>query len=81
MDTNKIRQQLHELVDKIDNEDQLNLLHEAAEMYAAVELDDKDPELTEEQYKKLEASIQQANEGKLIPHDEVMQMAKQWRTK
>jgi hypothetical protein len=48
MDKNDIRKQLRELVDKIDNEEQLNLLHEAAEMYVAVEIDDKDPELTEE---------------------------------
>jgi hypothetical protein len=35
-------------------------------------------ELTPEQMERLEESIQQAKDGKTVPHEEVMEMMKQW---
>lgn len=81
MNSNDVRKQLHELIDKIEDDEQLIMLHEAAIMYSPVEVDDSEPTLSEEQIKKIASSIEQANVGNVIVHDTVMQMAKQWRTK
>lgn len=81
MNSNDVRKQLHELIDKIEDDEQLSMLHEAAVMYSSVEVDDIEPTLSEEQLKKIASSIEQANAGNVIAHDTVMQMAKQWRTK
>ena len=64
----------------IEDESQLQMLTEAAEAYATGQPDIIDL-LTPEQLKRLKESIRQADEGQLIPHEDVIKIAKQWLTK
>ena len=80
MNTSETKKQLHEYIDMIEDEEQLNMLCEAAELYATKQPDILDL-LTAEQLERLKESIKQADEGKTIPHEEVMKMAKEWISK
>ncbi len=80
MASDDLKKQLHNYIDMIEDETQLEMLNEAAEMYVTKQADILDS-LTPEQFKRLEESIKQADEGKLTPHDEVMKLSKQWLTK
>ena len=77
MATSETKKQLHEYIDMIEDEEQLNMLCEAAEAYATKQPDILDL-LTPEQLERLKESIKQADEGKTIPHEEVMKMAREW---
>ena len=81
MNTPTIKKQLHKYIDMIKDESQLEILYETAEAYATGEKRDILDSLTPEQLKRLEESVKQANEGKLIPHEEVVKISKQWLTK
>ena len=76
----EIKKQLHAYIEMIEDESQLQMLTEAAEAYATGQ-----PDiiylLTPEQLKRLKESIRQADEGQLIPHEDVIKIAKQWLTK
>jgi predicted transcriptional regulator len=76
----EIKKQLHEFIDMIEDESQLQMLNEAAEVYATKQPDIIDL-LTPEQLSRLEESINQAEEGKLTPHEEVKKISSQWLTK
>ena len=80
MTTTEIKKQLHQYIDLLEDETQLSMLNETAEIYLTHQ---KDPLelLSAEQIERLKMSIQQADEGKVTPHEEVMKMAKQWLTK
>ena len=64
----------------IDDEAELEMLNEAAAAYVTKQPDIIDL-LTPEQLKRLEELIQQAYEGKTIPHEEVMKMSREWLKK
>lgn len=76
----EIKKQLHEFIDMIEDESHLQMLNEAAEVYATRQPDIIDL-LTPEQLKRLEESINQADEGKLTSHEEVKKISSQWLTK
>ena len=80
MASEDLKKQLHNYIDMIEDETQLEMLNEAAETYATQKTDILDA-LSPEQLKRLEESIKQADEGKLTPHEEVMKLSKQWLTK
>lgn len=76
----EIKKQLHEFIDMIEDESQLQMLNDAAEVYATKQPDIIDL-LTPVQLKRLDESIKQAEEGKLTPHEEVKKISSQWLTK
>lgn len=76
-----IKKQLHNYIDIIEDEAQLEMLHEAAEVYAAKKQPDIIDALTPEQLKRLQQSIRQADEGKLTPHEDVLKISREWLTK
>lgn len=80
MAKSEIKKQLHEFIDMIEDETQLQMLNEAAEVYATGQTDIIDM-LTPEQLHRLQESIKQADEGKLTSHAEVKKMSSQWLTK
>lgn len=80
MASDYLKKQLHNYIDMIDDQFQLEMLNEAAETYATQKSDILDA-LTPEQLKRLEESIKQADEGKLTPHEDVMKLSKQWLIK
>ena len=80
MASDNLKKQLHSYIDMIDDETQLQILHETAENYVTKPADILDI-LTPNQLKQLEESLKQADENKLIPHEEVMKLSKQWLTK
>lgn len=76
----EIKKKLHQFIDMIEDESQLQMLNDAAEVYATKQPDIIDL-LTPEQLNRLEDSINQADEGKLTPHEEVKKISSQWLTK
>lgn len=80
MASDNLKKQLHSYIDMIDDETQLQILHETAENYVTKPADILDL-LTQDQSEQLEESLKQADENKLIPHEEVMKLSKQWLTK
>ena len=80
MASDNLKKQLHSYIDMIDDETQLQILHETAENYVTKPADILDL-LTQDQLEQLDESLKQADENKLIPHEEVMKLSKQWLTK
>jgi hypothetical protein len=81
MDKETLKKKLHAQIDAIDDELALQMLHDAAIDYSKAEDKDTREELTPEQLKRLEKSLQQCDEGKTIPHEEVQKRIKEWLTK
>ncbi len=81
MDKTRIKKQLHNYIDMIEDESQLEMLNEAAETYAIKKKTDILDLLTGEQLERLEQAIQQVDEGKIISHEEVIKISRQWLIK
>ena len=77
MEVSTIKQQLHQQIDLIEDETQLQILNDVATEYVS----NSKIELTDEQKERLQQSIKQANEGKLMDHNEVIKLAEKWLTK
>ena len=77
----EIKKQLHDYIDMIEDESQLEMLHDAAETYATRKQPDILDSLTPEQLIRLEQSIKQADEGKVTSHEDVIKISKQWLIK
>ena len=77
MDKQSLKKKLHEQIDAMDDEYALRLLHEAAIEYGK-EATDQDEGLSLDQVQRLHESIEQFNQGKWKPHDEVMQLSRTW---
>ena len=77
METSDLKKQLHTYIDMIEDENQLEMLNEAAEAYATKQPDILDL-LTPKQLERLKESQEQIRNGEGIPHAEVMKMAQQW---
>ncbi len=73
----ELRRKLHSYIDKIEDETQLKILNEAAESYVTKQTDIVDL-ITREQLKRLEESIEQADKGNVITHEEAMKISLQW---
>jgi hypothetical protein len=77
MEISETKKQLLAYIDMIEDEMQLEILCEAAEVYATKHPDILDL-LTPEQLERLKESQEQIRNGGGVPHEEVMKMAKQW---
>ncbi|MDI9364715.1 MAG: hypothetical protein QM541_07180 [Flavobacterium sp.] len=82
-----IKQQLHQMIDAIDDAQVLNVLREEAATYilqkdVAEYDDDRDPidYLTPEQLQDLEESIEEVERGELITHEELLRNMNTWLT-
>ena len=81
----QIKEELHKLIDSIDDKEVLNVLNEDIVPYM---IENKTPppvndesELTDEQQRRLEEAIKQAEEDKVITLDEFYSKMEKWRTK
>ena len=78
----ELKKELHELIDSIDDEETLNVLHDDIVPYAmGTDLEDTDvEELTPEQEERLNEAIQQAKEGKVMSLEAFKSRMAQWHT-
>ena len=76
--TNQLKAKIYQEVEKLEDETALQMLQEAIAAYSSPSKKDIVDELTEDQKKRLQESIQQANDGKTLTNDEVKQKAKEW---
>ena len=65
----------------IEDESQLQMLNDAAEVYATKNQTDILDILTSDQLKRLEQAIKQVDEGKVVPHEGVIKISRRWLTK
>lgn len=77
MPVEELKKQLHSYIDLIDDEETLYMLNDTVAAYATGQPDIIDL-LTPEQLERLDHSIQQADRGELIPHEEVMKNTREW---
>jgi hypothetical protein len=71
MNTSEIKKSLHNYIEMIEDESQLQMLNDTVEVYATKKQADILDLLTNEQLQRLEQSSQQVDEGKVISHKEV----------
>lgn len=80
----QIKDELHRLIDSIEDEGTLNLLNESLIPYAiekkANDSGDED-ELSEEETAALDQALLEADTGKVISLDEFLKEVDAWRTK
>jgi hypothetical protein len=81
MDKKLLKQKLHEQIDALENEEALQMLHEAAVDYGKSKDDNIQDILTAEQLRHLERSKKQHREGKTFTHEEVQQKVQEWLSK
>jgi hypothetical protein len=81
MPESTIKKQLHQYIDMINNESQLEILYETAEAYAKGGKPDILDSLNPKQLERLQETIKQADKGKLTPHEKVLKISKQLLTK
>jgi predicted transcriptional regulator len=76
----ELKKELHELIDSIEDEETLNMLHEDVVPYIAgiATLED---ELTPEQQMELDEAIREADAGEVITLEEFYSRMARWRTK
>jgi len=77
MAVEELKKQLHSYIDLIEDEETLYMLNDTMATYA-VEQVDTDDELTPEQLKDLNLSLEEADRGEFISHEEVMKMSRAW---
>lgn len=65
----------------IEDESQLQMLNDAAEVYATKKQTDILDILTSDQLERLEQAIKQVDEGKVVPHEDVIKISRRWLTK
>jgi hypothetical protein len=79
----ELKKELHALIDSIDDEETLNVLHDDM-VPLVIERDSETDiidELTPEQQKELEEAIKEADAGETISWEEFLNAMKRWRTK
>lgn len=74
----KLKDKIHYQLNELEDETALQMLQEAIVAYSSPSKKDITDELTEDQKKRLQESIQQANDGKTLTNEEVKQKAKEW---
>lgn len=80
-EVDKLKRKIYQQVEQIDNETTLQMLEEAVSAYYSPSTSDIIDDLTEEQKKRLDESINQANSGKTTDHEEVKKIAREWLSK
>ena len=83
MKTSKeIKKELHEYIDRIDDEETLWMVHEEGAEYLKKEKAEEDEDyLTEEQKQQLNEAIRQADAGEFVTEEEYQKATARWRTK
>ncbi|HTE09611.1 MAG TPA: hypothetical protein VK645_01555 [Chitinophagaceae bacterium] len=79
MDKELLKKKLHEQIDALDDELALQMLHEAAVEYSKAE--DTRDDLTPEQLERLKKSLEQAEKGNTVSHEEAKKRIKEWLTR
>lgn len=77
----KLKSDIWEKLQGINDETALQLVKEAISEYGAAAQTDVLDQLTSAQQKRLQESIQQADEGNLLSNEEVKQIARSWLSK
>ena len=80
MDKKKLKEELHQYIDKLEDEGALQMLHEAAVAYEKADKEEGN-ELTPEQRERLKESLQQLDNGQWKSHEDVMKEARTWLRK
>lgn len=80
MNKEEIKQKIHQLIDEIDDEEMLNILHEDATDYKNIATAPADDELSQEQWASVMKGLAQAEKGETISHEQVVQKIKEWRS-
>lgn len=78
----ELKKELHALIDSIDDEETLNVLHGDI-IPLVIEQDSETDiidELTPEQQKDLDAAIKEADEGKVVSLEEFYRRMAKWHT-
>lgn len=81
MNKTELKFRLHHLVDELEDIDTLNLMHEVFSGLAVDSEKDFIDELTGNQKERLERSLKQVAEGRVIPDAVMRERIKQWLTK
>ena len=74
----QLKAKIYKQVDELDDETALQMLEEAVSAFVSPSKVDILDELNEDQQRRLQESIQQADEGKLLTNEEVKQKSKEW---
>jgi PHD/YefM family antitoxin component YafN of YafNO toxin-antitoxin module len=81
----ELKQKLYKLIDSIEDEHTLNVLHEDVVPYLienkTKELDDAEDDLTEDQLKELDEAIAEADRGDTISYEDFKKNMDEWRTR
>jgi hypothetical protein len=81
MDKQKLKEELHQYIDNLEDETALNMLHEATIEYQRANKGDLTDELTPKQLERLNESLEQLKNGQYKSHEEVMNLARTWLQK
>lgn len=81
----ELKEELHRLIDSIEDEHVLNVLNEDIVPYVienrTKEMDEADDDLTEEQEKELQEAIAEADRGETVSYEEFKKAMFRWLTK
>ena len=80
----EIKDELHKLIDSIEDEDTLNVLNDDVVPYLIENRskeEDAADDLTVAQEKELDESIREADAGEVVSWDEFLKETKRWHTK
>jgi len=81
MNAPEIKKKIYSYIEEIDDESQLQMLNDVAEVYATKKRIDILDLLTSEQLERLAKSIKQVEQKKTISHDEVKTLSQEWLAK
>jgi len=79
MSKDDIKQKIRQLIDEIDDEEILNMLHEDAVEYKNTSTAPADNELSEEQWASVMKGLMQAEKGETYSQEQVIEKIKEWR--
>jgi hypothetical protein len=79
----QIKEELHKLIDGIEDEHTLNVLNEDVVPYVIENRtkENDDEEMSEEEEKELDEAIRQADAGETVTWEEFLKATERWRTK
>ena len=81
----ELKKKLHELIDSIDDEHTLSVLHEDVVPYVienrSKEADEEEDDLTEDELKELDEAIEEVDRGETISFEEFKKNMEEWRAR
>ncbi len=81
MSIEALRNKIHEMIDKIEDESTLNILMEDAALYTSAKGASTEEELTPEQWAAIETAQRQIKDGQFKTYEEVKDHFAKWLTK